>query len=103
MAASLDQLAAVAQFELAAKMQSIVDMYGTVNRDENKDEERWPLQTPTNSVPEHDDEEMEHLSPLQQLNVQSVSVFRAFILHVFIHAHKISCVCHAIIGFLFFM
>uniref|UniRef100_A0A914ZRD4 ZSWIM3 N-terminal domain-containing protein n=1 Tax=Parascaris univalens TaxID=6257 RepID=A0A914ZRD4_PARUN len=73
MAASLDQLAAVAQFELAAKMQSIVDMYGTVNRDENKDEERWPLQTPTNSVPEHDDEEMEHLSPLQQLNVQSDS------------------------------
>uniref|UniRef100_A0A0M3IJ38 Uncharacterized protein n=1 Tax=Ascaris lumbricoides TaxID=6252 RepID=A0A0M3IJ38_ASCLU len=73
MAASLDQLAAVAQFELAAKMQSIVDMYGTVNRDENKDEERWPPQTPTSSVPEHDDEDMEHLSPLQQHNIQSNS------------------------------
>ncbi|VDM47592.1 unnamed protein product [Toxocara canis] len=73
MAASLDQLAAVAQFELAAKMQSIVDMYGTVNRDECKENEHWPAQTPSSSAPEHDDSHMEELSPLERHNLQSDS------------------------------
>ncbi|VDK49173.1 unnamed protein product [Anisakis simplex] len=39
MTASLDQLAAVAQFELSTKMQSIVDMYGgNVNCDKNSEQ-----------------------------------------------------------------
>lgn len=81
MAASLDQLAAVAQFELAAKMQSIVDRYDSVNPSRHtlvKEEvDRWTPpkpSSPTQAIDaEEEDDEMDD-SPPADSNEQCHSI-----------------------------